>query len=129
MENFLTSDAGLIRKEGWVANEHLKENGTNTPPIDCLCVARLAEHLWRDIVRRANCRVGQLSGSFIFNPLVVKIAIHIIWVTIIDISKVVPSYILMDSLLISWSNLNMLAKTEIAQLHVTVTSYQQIIWL
>ena len=124
MQDFLACDGGFIGEERRISDEHLEENGADAPPIYRLRVASLTEYLWGDLVGCTHRRVGQLARALILDPFIVQVAIHVIGVTIINVADVVATQIFMDTFLVAWSNLNVLAQTKVAQLDVTVASDQ-----
>ena len=56
VDDFLAGGLRVVREEGGVADDHLEKDDADAPPVDCLGVALLREHLGRDVVRGADCR-------------------------------------------------------------------------
>ena len=50
---------GCLRAKGRIANEHLKADHPEGPPVTGLVVAGLLKHLGGDVVRGAHCGVGK----------------------------------------------------------------------
>ena len=83
LKNLLTRNWRLIWEEWGIADKHFEKNCANGPPIYRFIVASLSKDFWRDVIRRANSRVSQLSTSLIFDSFVVETPIHAIFVPVI----------------------------------------------
>lgn len=72
MEDLLARHRGLIGEERWIANQHLKEDGSARPPVHCFIVAILSEDLGRDVIWGTHSRKCQLSATLVLNALVLE---------------------------------------------------------
>ena len=62
LHHLAVGDLGVLGAEGRVADEHLEHDDAQRPPVARAAVAALHEHFGRDVVGRADGRVGQLAS-------------------------------------------------------------------
>ena len=77
LENLLACNRRFITEKWRVANQHLEENGTARPPVDCLVVALLTEDLGCNIVRGTDSGESELSMTDVLGSLVHLSTTHV----------------------------------------------------
>lgn len=108
MKDFLACDRRVIREKGRVANQHLKEDGTNRPPVDCFIVTLLSEDFGGYVVRCTYSRISKLSASFILDSLIHQLLVYRV---LRNTGQIFPE-ILVD-VVRAGLDLHMLAKSEV----------------
>ena len=118
VEDLLTSDWRLVRKERRIADEHLKKNDATTPPVNCLVISSLSKHLGSDIVRCTDGWIGKFA-----TPSVTKFLIK-------NRFKLIELYWKLagvDIMYLRLTNLSMLAKPKVGKFDVSVLIEKNVI--